>query len=310
MKNRLALSVMVVCASSLSAYGQETPDNLTSTELDPELLKTVTEALPESYQVNAAFLSDEFNPNITFSEDAQMAITFVDEGAGFRNSVGYFNFEAGAFDNLSFGDIDLNNNGIISIDELSMVESVNVGMIFNNFSEAGGGGTLQVGDTTVIGGGSFSYTDSGISISDGLVFEAGTTTGFFVIANAWNGTDVNTNLNTFYTLDFLNPENDASATLTNYDDNARHVAMMFATDTSSDIIVGFEDLLRPYGDNDFNDAIFIVQTDPYSAVSANKLPIAAAPMPGLGSSLGWLWAGLFIWPIWFQFRPSTPRKSA
>lgn len=288
LKTPLALTSLVAATTSHAVNA--VPDNLSQYSISDNLVNTISDALPETSQVDAAFLNPSYDPNLTFSEDAQVAVTFVDEGAGYKNSLGYFNFEQGAFDNLSFGDIDTDNSGIISAFELDAVESVSTGMVFGNFSEAGGGGSLQTGDTAVIGGGTASWDTGEVVIDGGTLFKEGTTTGFFLMANAWNGSgvtgwDTPGDPNTFYTLDFLNPENSADATLQSTDGNSRHVAMMFGSDSSQEVIVGFEDLVRPGGDNDFNDAVFIVHSDPFRAIADNNLPLAAAPAPALGQGL-------------------------
>ncbi|WP_315983403.1 DUF4114 domain-containing protein [Aliamphritea spongicola] len=63
-----------------------------------------------------------------------------------------------------------------------------------------------------------------------------------------------------YTIDFLNPENSSDAYIsTGIDEDARHVAMMSSLSATNDYILGFEDLKRPWGDNDFNDAVFRIR---------------------------------------------------
>ena len=287
--------IVILGLSSSSAFAvDELPGNLSNISLDSGLATTINEALPESSQVDADFLSPNYNPNINLTDPAQIAITFVDEGAGYRNTLGYFNFQTDSFDGLSFGDVDINNNGRISVGELDSVDGVSTGTIFPNFSEMGGGGSLNPGDTTVIGDGTAMMVDGSLEISGGSIFSAGTSTGFLVMANAWNGRGIRGldqpgDPNVYYSLDFLNPENSASATLTSPDSDARHVAMMFATEASEEVIVGFEDLRRPWGDNDFNDAVFIVQTNPFSAIRNNTLPIATAPAtPFSSTALGFV----------------------
>lgn len=309
-RQRIAFPLLLL-ASNLSHATDATPENLSQFSVPDSLISTIDQALPERSQVNAAFLNPEYNPNLTFSENARVGVTFVDEGAGYRNSLGFFNFEQGALDNLSFADIDTDNSGIISVQELSAVESFNAGVLFGNFSEVGGGGSLRSGDTAVIGGGSAEFTNGEMIATGGTVFEAGTTTGFFLVANGWNGSGVKGldspgDPNTFYTLDFLNPENNAGATLDSADEQSRHVAMMFASDSSQAVIVGFEDLVRPGGDNDFNDAVFIIHSDPFSAISSNALPLAAAPAPIVGNGL---LVVILILGMVYRIRRSTPRQS-
>jgi len=268
------------------------PTPLHSTTVDKVILDTVARALPESTAVGAEFLNPDYNPNLYFTEDAQTSVTFVSEGAGYRNSLGYFTFEQGSFDGLTHGDIDSNGSGIVSVQELSSVSGVtDMGIIFGNASGAGGfagsGGTLQTGDTFVLGGGSLNTDNGDWQLSGGTVFEEGTGMGFFVMANAWDGRrvqgwDTSQEISTYYSVDFLNPENSASATMDDTSGAARHVAMLNVAEEDQ-LILGFEDLLRPYGDNDFNDAVFIVRTTPEGAYDTDILPtVSAAPTPGIG----------------------------
>lgn len=272
-------------------------DTLVNINLASGLLSEVQDALPESTDVNQSFLNPAYNPNIQLQNDAHVAVTFLDEGAGYRNSLGYFTFSNDTFTDYSFGDLDTDNSGHIGISELSAISSVNTGMIFNNVSEAGGGGSLQSGDTVTLGDAAISnIQDTDFDMVGGEIFEEGTNIGFFLLQNAWDGSQVkgwdyeSPDPLAFYSVDFLNPENSADATLNNVDEDSRHVAMMTTTTGDNEVILGFEDLVRPAGDNDFNDAVFRIRTDPVSALFAQVpsteevISLQAAPMSALGKS--------------------------
>ncbi|PHS79026.1 MAG: hypothetical protein COB59_03830 [Rhodospirillaceae bacterium] len=270
----------------------ELPSNLVNLELSPNLLNTVQEALPERQAVDQGFLNPSYDLNLLLSFDSQISISFIDEGAGYRNSLGYFNYSQGSFDNLSFGDIDINNSGRISINELGALDGVSTGLVFPNASKVGAGGSLLAGDTTVLGGGSIAQSGTDYLMQDGDVFEAGTSMGFLVMANAWTGSEVQGwdgaagDPATYYSLDFLNPENLSTATLDTASSNSRHTAMMFADTGKNEIIMGFEDLDRRYGsDDDFNDAVFIVRSDPATALQDTNIEIYSAPAPTIGTGL-------------------------
>ena len=293
----VAFSVIWTFAVSTASYAQSS--ELYRLDLGEKLLSDVQTALPERSAVNESFLSEEYNPNLSFSEDAQLAVSFIDEGAGYRNSLGYFEYDSSAFDGLSFGDIDANSNGNISFTELNAIDGVEAGIMFSNFSEQGGGGSLVYGDTLVIGGGSLESTAEGLEMTGGKVFEAGSNVGFFVSANAWDGTGVKGvdrygDPANYYTLDFLNPEAGATAVLGDTNSNSRHTAMMFADTAKDSVLIGFEDLRRPGGDNDFNDAIFLVQSSPVAALQGNDLEIATAPGPNFGGGLATGFVGMLM----------------
>lgn len=291
----------VVIANSSAYAADDATDTLINIDIEPGLLSEVQTALPERVDVNQDFLNLSYDPNISFQEDAHVAITFLDEGAGYRNSLGYFTFTDTTFDNLSFGDLDLDGSGHIGISELQAIAGVETGMIFNNVSEAGGGGSLLAGDTVALGGASITNVDgTDFDMVGGTTFAAGTNMGFFLLQNAWDGSqvkgwdDTGSDPLAMYTVDFLNPENDSANTLENPDENSRHVAMMSSLSADNDMILGFEDLVRPGGDNDFNDAVFLISTDPVTALYADVpssqrvIEMQAAPGPVAGGSFAGL----------------------
>lgn len=298
-------------AQAQSAPIDQTPDGMANITLSNDITTTVDTLLPERSAVNAEFLNDQYNPNLFLQEDSQLGVTFISEGAGYRNTLGYFTFGEDTFSGMTYGDIDLDNSGVISTSELSSISGVTTGLVFPNGSAAGSGGQLQTGDTVVLGGGTTLLGDDPTQyvMEGGQIFEAGTNVGFFVAANAWNGRNVagwdgqRGDPNTYYTLDFLNPENSASATFGNVDQNARHTAMMFVDGGTSEVLTGFEDLKRPYGDNDFNDLVFFVRATPEGAFAQTNIytapdaDVLAAPAPIAGAGpLGLLgFAGFMAW---------------
>lgn len=312
MKHKLSSYVIAGFFGGVSVHSwaaEDATDTLVNIDINPELLNEISLALPESQDVNQEFLSNDYSPNIILQEDAHVSVTFLDEGAGYSNSLGYFTYDSSTFDGLSFGDIDLDGSGHIGISELQSISGVDTGMIFNNASELGAGGSLLAGDTVTLTGADIVNVDGDqFDMTGGTRFEAGTNVGFFLLQNAWDGSQVkgwdytSSDPLAMYTLDFLNPENNFSATLDNTDTYSRHVAMMNSVSGDNEIILGFEDLLRPYGDNDFNDAVFLVRTDPVTSLFADVptteqvISLQAAPGPALGSGLSGIMAlalGLF-----------------
>ncbi|MBL4605735.1 MAG: DUF4114 domain-containing protein, partial [Flavobacteriaceae bacterium] len=107
--------------------------------------------LPE--QQNVMELHPEFftNPikNLTVTEETELYLTFVDEGAGYKNVLGYYTYQ----------------EGTIPTSE----EQLNKIVIFPNASAEGSGGGLIRGNTMRLLG----------------TFEPGTVISFFLIANGW-----------------------------------------------------------------------------------------------------------------------------
>jgi len=305
MKKILLASVcfsFLIMGDTSSAFAEdhlldEVPIGMDYFEVSPSILQIVNDALPEETgQIDQNFLNQAYNPNISLSADSQVAITFIDEGAGYQNALGYFSYTDQSFAGQSFGDIDTDNSGIISSSEILNVSGVTADLIFPNASRTGSGGLINQGDTIVLGGGSIDPVGDSWTITDGNVFDAGTNIGFFLVANGWNDYGSVGTVDgwdgtfgdpyTYYSLDFLNPENDPTATIDTVDYSARHVALTFESDDRDTLILGFEDLNRlTNSDDDFNDAVFIVRSDPYYAIEQTEVAVYSAPSPVAGGGL-------------------------
>lgn len=297
-QKKICLTLSLSALPGLALAAEDLTASRTFIEVEQSLLDDMNSALPEGVVANKEYLDLNYNPNIQLQENSQVGVTFLLEGAGYKNSLGYFTYQDDTFTGTSFSDFDTDGSGNVGIQELNSVSGINAGMIFENSSAQGSGGVLQAGDTVVLGGGTASLDENGdFSMTGGDTFSEGTNLGFFLIQNAYQsrtdtvqGWDTDQDPLTFYSMDFLNPENLATANLDSFDLNSRHVAMMSDAD-SEGVILGFEDLLRPYGDNDFNDSVFLIRTDPAEALYANVpgvetvISLQAAPSKNLGSGI-------------------------
>lgn len=116
-------------------------------------LDLINKTFPESEPINPEFIAPDKDTNLYLTEAAEISITFIHEGAGHKNSFGYFTYE-------------LDSEGeVTNMSELKY--------IFNNASMVGAGGDLQVGDTVDLG-----------------LFQQGTRIGWFLGANEFNGNDL------------------------------------------------------------------------------------------------------------------------
>lgn len=286
-KNLVVTLPFLLAPWSANALDTNAPSS-SSQSVDPELIQTVQTQLPEASAVNAAFLNTDYDAYLSLGQNANVSVTFLDEGAGYKNSLGWVSFSDDAFAGLSKGDIDIDNSGVVSLGELNAIEGVDSGWLFPNISESGGGGSLNAGDTVQVGDGTLN---------------AGTSVSFFLAQNAWTGGDtvsdgvLSGERQVFYGLDFLNPESDFTSTIDSNLVDSRHVALLFADESREQVIMGFEDLnridpssndWRIRSDEDFNDAVFIVNSDPAGAFGNSN--IATAPVPQLGTGL----AGIFL----------------
>ncbi len=192
------------------------------------------------------------------TKESEVFVTFVSEGAGYLNSVGYFLYEA---DNPPTSRSQVTNEKIIfanaSMDSpLSRLTSTNQY-------------TVNLGRIAPL-------TSFGQPVKTGI--------GFFIASNGFKSTGrsgkpgVNESQNpdwVFYTLKALNPEPHDSRQL-----DIHTVLLAKDRDAVSDVqqmVIGFEDIKRDYGgDHDFNDVILAVTVTPKAAITnLTKIPTLA-----------------------------------
>ncbi|WP_420571111.1 DUF4114 domain-containing protein [Kordia sp.] len=206
----------------------ETPGDNVSVET----LEMISNSIPESYPVpdyNPHYISSGYDTNLEINQTADIWVTFISEGAGYRNVLGFYTY-------------DINNpSPTPPIDE-------DITIIFPNASALGSGGGLQVGDKVKIG-----------------TFPAGTGIGWVLLANAWSSS-ASTVGNGLWKL-YSNPDYNPEA-----DENLRYHNVLLNDPDNERIILGFEDIRRDYGscDNDFNDAVFYVTANPYTALKTTN----------------------------------------
>jgi LruC domain-containing protein len=206
------------------------PTNMTNinSSLPTDILNNIYGMLPESQTVNPAYVSADVYSNIHFDNDAatfaEATVTFLNEGAGYRNSLGYFVYDT--------------NNPPASIEEIPAHT-----IIFPNASKPSDG-NMQQGDTV----------DLGIQIFSGQSL------GFFVVPNGWSYSGSGSTIawdgpwnQPFYSLQALNPEPAAYK---------RH-NVVFVDPVNELLVIGFDDQFITQGDKDYNDILFSVEITPF-----------------------------------------------
>jgi hypothetical protein len=227
-----------------------------SSSLPSNLLATVLNRLPEAQGIGSnptalAQLTDDLGANIFLKAAANVKVSYVSEGAGYENSVGFFKFNTAALTTLSLS---------------SVVDTI----IFPNFSDT----TLQFGKTVDLGN-----------------FVAGDAIGFTIVGNGWqtvvNGDGTHTGAvdpnkatsKIFRTIKRFNPES-ANAS------NLQAHTILFAYPEKQLMVLAFEDLNRQsasnndFGyasDNDFNDVIIAIHVNPFSAVDCTNCNLLVTP---------------------------------
>ncbi|NLS11995.1 LruC domain-containing protein [Vibrio sp. SM6] len=217
-------------ASGYSPLGA--PNALYSVSVPENVLNDVYGMVPEGTPVNPAYIAADKLSSIVIDNDlngashANATITFLNEGAGYRNALGYFVYDA--------------NNPPSDVDDI-----INHTIVFPNASKANAGELVQ-----------------GDSLDLDVALLPGQALGFFLIPNGWGGGfnsigSLGPWNSPFYSLSSLNPESSA--------ENRRH-NVAFIDVENEFLVIGFEDLYRPHGDNDFNDLLFTVSVTPFSAI--------------------------------------------
>ncbi len=194
--------------------------------------QNIVAVLPEKQDVRVAH-PELIDPlavrNLRIIEPVTATMSFVHEGAGFRNAVGYFVYDS-----------DSPPQSVADIERM---------VVFPNASFPGSQGGLTKGDTVSIG-----------------TFFPGQSIGFFVVANGFDPSGINEGVWTVYSIDDLNPGADAAervhSILFQDPDNG-------GSANSQRIVVAFEDFIRPDpgSDHDFNDIIITLRYQPISGAS-------------------------------------------
>lgn len=227
-------------------------------KISNEFLKDIDASLPESEKLpesHPEYLNSNDEGNIQLVKDAEVWITFVHEGAGYRNALGYYTHK--------------NDNAPETKSKIT-----DATIIFPNVSFAGSGGTLVSGNKVQL-----LYLDP-TNNKYTTVFPAGTTIAWFFIADSFKGStnSIGDGLNTFYSDKRFNPETDA--------DKKKHNVVL-KDDKREILLIGFEDINRDgASDEDFNDGVFYSTVSPYTAVKTDNIKPIDTPTDTDGDGVG------------------------
>jgi hypothetical protein len=148
------------------------PDNIIVTKPCSTLYSNIIGLFPEcknNYSRYPALFSSSTPKVIKLKKESEVYITFIFEGAGWKNSFGYYTYNE--------------SNPPTTTDKLDKH------ILFPNVSMVGEGGKLQAGNMLQVGTGKF---------------PAGTVIGFYLIAQGWTNGKVTDGLYTHYTDSQLN----------------------------------------------------------------------------------------------------------
>lgn len=138
-------------------------------------LEKIKSALPESYPVpkyNPQYISSGYETDIRLVDSAAVYITFVGEGAGYKNTLGFYTYP-------------------LNMPLTKKPRAEDITIIFPNVSQLGSGGSLVPGDKVLLGN-----------------FPANTGIGFVLIADGWRSGMVTNGNWILYSNPAFNPEAD------------------------------------------------------------------------------------------------------
>lgn len=250
-------------------------NNYVINNVDPNLIRTIETSLPERSN-NSPTVFDSFpnildgnNDIVVDSTETTLTVSFISEGAGYLNSLGYY-----------FYYVDTNGDHIILTNADDNLDFSNgyymPTIVFPNASFSRSGGDLQSGGTRILKGNLSNGKFQNINI------------GFFLISNGWKTTGngylstgtgyvmhTTPSLNANYDLDNMTIEmNNAISNANNQEEidtitstyksdyrrGIQSIILFYITEVSW--ILTFEDILRPSGDSDYNDLVLLVKKDP------------------------------------------------
>ncbi len=199
-----------------------------------DILNMVNASLPENQPVptfHPGYIAPSAQTNVVLKDSASVWVTFVHEGAGYRNSLGYYSYPT-------------NNPPTTAADVASLK------IVFPNVSFYNSGGGLRTGDKVLLGS-----------------FPAGTTIGWFFVPNGWTTPqNIVSERSSFLPVRYSNKNFNTFTTSTFRTHNA-----LLLDPARELVLLGFEDLNRPNGDNDFNDAVFYVTANPFTAIQTTNM---------------------------------------
>lgn len=151
------------------------PDNLAFADIiQQNLLDDINASLPENVPGGIPVSNPDFlagkETSLIITEEADVWVTFVSEGAGYRNVLGYYTYTLG--------------NEPATVDDIAEHR-----VIFPNVSFLGSGGGLIPGDRVYLGR-----------------FPANTVISWFLAANGWFGSGVSDGNGVYYSNPDFNPE--------------------------------------------------------------------------------------------------------
>ena len=225
-------------SQGLPAYKEPTRD-IISQAFKANIATSLPEYRHLPTSVNKSFLDDASKANILLTDKCEVWLTFVTEGAGFRNSLGYFYYPTNT---VPGKETDIKTKYIV----------------FPNSSLVNSSGSLVEGDKVKL-----QYYDESTKTWS-YVFPANYTISWFIVPNGFTNVSaigkvsIPSGYKTLYSIAALNPL-------------ALQQSIILYDDTEQKMLITFEDTQRNVagtaGDEDFNDVVFYAKANPITAIN-------------------------------------------
>lgn len=211
--------------------------------IDPGMLAMINATLPEYLDMTIThpeWIDPSINYDIEVIEESEVWVTFVDEGACWHNTLGYYTYDL--------------SNPPATKDDISTIF-----IILPNASEAGGScgtGGLQPGNKVHLG-----------------QFPANTGIGFVLLVRGWSTSSHVVGLGAYQL--YSNP--DFNPQMGTPEASQRQQFVMVYDDVRDILLTGIEDQQRPQGDKDFNDLVFYITSIEVDGIDTTDY---GGPTPG------------------------------
>lgn len=246
--------------------------------VSPDTINRIVKLLPEYTNLSNShpnLLSQTTSRNVLIQstspsfKGADVYVTFLYEGAGYCNTIGYYTYPlqggytiptkkiGNNFVPMTKNDvnaIDSNGKSILKKTVIFPNASLPSWNNSNNSNQMAGGGNLLPGSCVRL------LFDTS---NPKLLFPNNTGIGFFLISNGWNG-HVNDGTSV-YTDDELNSNGMRQTCLL--------LDLVNSSNSMGNLIVSFEDIVRNGGDSDFNDVVIGVSYTPVTSYNTQYLNI-------------------------------------
>lgn len=245
--------------------------------VDPTLISRIRDALPEKEPVptyHPEYLLSTTERNLIIKTDnvnftgADVFVTFLDEGAGYKNVMGYFIY-------------DLHDDHLVPT---KWDGSDWIPMVYSDRDLVDGGGKSTLKKTIIFPNTSLPYKGGnlrpGVKVkilydinNPSTQFPNNVGIGFFVIPNGWNKytQTVQNTKDRVYTYDAFNSQSYVQSIFLN--------DIVNASGDDGKTILSFEDIMRPNGDEDFNDLIVQLDYTPSYAIQTDNFIVLSSSQP-------------------------------